>query len=51
MENKNVATKKEVKSRKRAFWAAELSSYKAKPNSAAALTGVNTQLSTKPKIK
>lgn len=51
MENKNVATKKEVKSLSSAFCASELSSLKTKPNSAAAISGVKTQFNTKPRMK
>ena len=51
IENKKVATKKEVKSLNKAFCASEVSSFKTKPKSAAAVIGVNTQFRTKPRRK
>ena len=44
IENKNVATKKDVKSLKRAFCASEVNSLKTNPKSAAAITGVNNPI-------
>ena len=51
IENKKVATKNEVKSLSKAFWALELSSLKINPKSEAALMGVKIQFKTNPKIK
>ena len=51
IENKKVATKKEVKSLKSAFWASLDNWFKIKPNSAAAMAGVKIQLRTNPSNK